>query len=235
MSRPTDTFLKHLREWFTVFLPRQRGASPHTIESARRAWNMLLQHVCETRRIPAHKITFPMLNRACIAGFLEQMRAERNWTAATYNQRLACIRSFYKYAAAAEPTLAIYLADLTGIPLMKALPAKPVAHMSQKAIKALLAEPDPSSRIGLRDQFFMILMYDTAARDADARCHQWRPRLDPSDDRHRRQRIQTPPYPHHEGNRRPLPELRRRIPPEPSTCRPTVLHNSCPSQDDHVR
>lgn len=167
MSRPTDTFLKHLREWFTVFLPRQRAASPHTIESARRAWNMLLQHVCDTHRIPAHKITFPMLNRACITGFLEQMRTERNWTAATYNQRLACIRSFYKYAVAAEPTLAIYLADLTGIPLMKAPPAKPVAHMSQKAIKALLAEPDPSSRIGLRDQFFMILMYDTAARDAE--------------------------------------------------------------------
>jgi site-specific recombinase XerD len=39
--------------------------------------------------------------------------------------------------------------------------------MSQQAIKALLAQPDPTSRTGLRDQFFMILMYDTAARDAE--------------------------------------------------------------------
>lgn len=167
MSTPADTFLTHLRDWFTVFLPRQRAASPHTIESARRAWNMLLRHVCDTRRIPVDKITFPMLDRACITGFLEQRRAERHWTAATYNQRLACIRSFFKYAATAEPTLAIYLADLAGIPLMKAPATTPVSHMSQHAVKALLAQPDPASRTGLRDQFFMILMYDTAARDAE--------------------------------------------------------------------
>ncbi len=128
---------------------------------------MLLSHVCDTGGIPVDKITFPMLDRACITGFLEQTRAERNWTAATYNQRLACIRSFFKYAATAEPTLAIHLADLAGIPLMKAPATKPVSHMSQQAIKALLAQPDPTIRTGLRDQFFMILMYDTAARDAE--------------------------------------------------------------------
>ena len=167
MSKPADTFLKHLRDWFTVFLPRQRAASPHTIESARRAWNMLLRHVCDTHQITVDKITFLMLDRGCITGFLQQTRTERNWTAATYNQRLACIRSFFKYAATAEPTLAIYLADLAGIPLMKAPAAKPVSHMSHQAIKALLGQPDPASRTGLRDQFFMILMYDTAARDAE--------------------------------------------------------------------
>ena len=64
MSKPADSFLKHLRDWFTVFLPRQRAASPNTIESARRAWNMLLRHVCDTRRIPVDKITFPMLDRS---------------------------------------------------------------------------------------------------------------------------------------------------------------------------
>jgi integrase/recombinase XerD len=39
--------------------------------------------------------------------------------------------------------------------------------MSTAAVTALLAAPDPSTRTGLRDQFFMILMYDLAARDAE--------------------------------------------------------------------
>jgi integrase/recombinase XerD len=39
--------------------------------------------------------------------------------------------------------------------------------MSTDAVTALLAAPDPGTRIGLRDQFFMILMYDLAARDAE--------------------------------------------------------------------
>jgi len=42
-----------------------------------------------------------------------------------------------------------------------------VKYMSTHAVTALLAAPDPGTRIGLRDQFFMILMYDLAARDAE--------------------------------------------------------------------
>src|SRR5256886_12003842 len=39
--------------------------------------------------------------------------------------------------------------------------------MTTDAVTALLAAPDPGTRLGLRDQFFMILMYDLAARDAE--------------------------------------------------------------------
>ena len=37
-----DGFYRHLREWFTAFLPRQRGAAQNTITSCRQTWNMLL-------------------------------------------------------------------------------------------------------------------------------------------------------------------------------------------------
>ena len=57
-----------------------------------------------------------MIDRAAVTGFLDHMQAARSWTASTRNQRLACIRSFFTYAAAAEPALTIYLADLAAIP-----------------------------------------------------------------------------------------------------------------------
>jgi integrase/recombinase XerD len=52
------------------------------------------------------------------------MRVTKSWTASTRNQRLACIRSFFTYAAAAEPALAIYLADLAAIPRLKLQPRR---------------------------------------------------------------------------------------------------------------
>lgn len=162
-----DRFYRHLREWFTAFLPRQRGAAENTITSCRQAWNMLLGYVAEHHHIGVEKVTFTMVDRVTVTGFLEHMRATKSWTPSTYNQRLACIRSFFIYAAAAEPTLTIYLADLAAIPRLKAPAAAPVKYMSTDAVTALLAAPDPSTRIGLRDQFFMILMYDLAARDAE--------------------------------------------------------------------
>lgn len=163
----TDSFYRHLREWFTVFLPRQRGASPHTITACRHTWNMLLRYVTDARQIPLDRVTFSLLDRACITEFLEHMRSSRSWTATTYNQRLACIRSFYRYASTAEPTLAMHLAEINDIPQLRRTAPGAINYMTTTAIAALLAAPDPATRTGLRDQFFMVLMYDIAARDAE--------------------------------------------------------------------
>lgn len=167
MTRHTDSFYRHLREWFTVFLPRQRAVSPHTITACRHTWNMLLGYVADTRQVPLEDVTFEALDRACITGFLDHMRATRGWTATTYNQRLACIRSFFRYAATAEPALAMHLADVNGIPQLKSPATTPVRYLTTTAITALLAAPDPDTKTGLRDQFFLILMYDLAARNAE--------------------------------------------------------------------
>lgn len=166
-QQASDGFYRHLRECFTALLPRQRGAAQNTITSCRQTWNMLLGHVAEHHHVPLEKVTFALIDRATVAGFLEHTRATKSWTPSTYNQRLACRRSFFIYAAAAEPTLTIYLADLAAIPRLSAPAAAPVKSMNTGAVTALLAAPDPETRSGLRDQFFMILMYDLAARDAE--------------------------------------------------------------------
>ena len=166
-QQAADGFYRHLREWFTAFLPRQRGAAPNTITSCRQTWNMLLGYAAGHHRVAVENVTFTMIDRATVTGFLDHMQAARSWTAPTRNQRLACIRSFFTYAAAAEPALAIYLADLAAIPRLNGPAAAPVKYMTTDVVTALLAAPDPGTRLGLRDQFFMILMYDLAARDAE--------------------------------------------------------------------
>jgi integrase/recombinase XerD len=166
-QQAADGFYRHLREWFTAFLPRQRGAAPNTITSCRQTWTMLLGYAAGHHRVAVENVTFAMIDRATVTGFLDHMQAARSWTAPTRSQRLACIRSFFTYAAAAEPALAIYLADLAAIPRLSGPAAAPVKYMTAGAVTALLAAPDPGTRLGLRDQFFMILMYDLAARDAE--------------------------------------------------------------------
>ncbi len=39
--------------------------------------------------------------------------------------------------------------------------------MSENALKAVLSVPDPHTRTGLRDAFYMALMYDSAARNSE--------------------------------------------------------------------
>jgi site-specific recombinase XerD len=96
------------------------------------------------------------------------MVLERNWSPNTRNHRLSCIRSFFRFASTHEPTLAIYVQGLMGIPLSKSLEKSHVIKfLSLEAIKILLQQPDTTTKIGIRDVFFMLLMYDTAARNSE--------------------------------------------------------------------
>lgn len=164
MREKQDKLLKFLRQYFTLHLPEQRQSSPHTIVASRQTWNMLLNYVVKTQNIQLEKLTFDSINQNVVYAFLAEMQKSRSWSKTTYNQRLSCIRSFYKYTAEAEPLLAMYRQDLAAIHLLKTPKIKPVSFLSDNAVKALLEQPDVSTRRGIRDLFFMVLMFDSAAR-----------------------------------------------------------------------
>ena len=167
-KKSNDRFIPYLREYFTVYLPKQKNSSPHTITSCRQTWNLLLKYIIFSCKIRMEDISFQDMNRKTVTGFLEYMEKERNWIPATRNQRLGCIRSFFRYAACVEPILVLYLEDLNGIPLKKGVDKSHVMEfMSQEAVKVLLNQPDTSKKSGIRDMFFMVLMYDTASRDCE--------------------------------------------------------------------
>jgi len=93
---------------------------------------------------------------------------EKGWTPSTRNHRLARIRSFFRYVSSIEPALVYYLENLQSIPLQKDVNKSFILeYMSKDAITAVLRQPDPSKKSGIRDLFFLVLMYDSAARDCE--------------------------------------------------------------------
>jgi site-specific recombinase XerD len=167
-KKSNDRFIHYLREYFTVYLPKQRNCSPHTITACRQTWNMLLGYVCKVSVKPGESLSFSDFNRGTVMGFLDEMEQSKGWAPSTRNQRLACIRSFFRFAACLEPILAIHLEGLNGIPLKKTTNKSHVMEfMTSEAMAAVLRQPDASTKMGIRDMFFMVLMYDSAARDCE--------------------------------------------------------------------
>ena len=131
--------------------------------------------------------------------------------------------------------LAIYLADLAAIPRLSGPAAAPVKYMTTGAVTALLAAPDPGTRLGLRDQFFMILMYDLAARDAEMLALSLAdidPRRLTADllgkgSKPRRLPVTSETARHQRDGPAPGP-LRRRLPSRPGPGGPAVLHDAPP-------
>lgn len=156
-------FLKTVRDFLTIYLPKQRRFSENTVRSYRIALNLFFEYLHERKNIALHSLSFQLLSKDNVSGFIEWLQAERNCSDTTCNQRLMAIRSFARYAAISDPANIYVQADIGKVPVRKC-ESKVVEFFSDNALKTLLEQPDRSTRTGARNSCFMILMYDTAAR-----------------------------------------------------------------------
>ena len=163
MNKESRLFFQMVRDFLTVYLPKQKASSPNTIESYRTAMNKYLDYSCNELKIGLDSYTFQHSSRELLEKYLEGMETEGNWSVSSRNQRLAAIRRFYRYAAERNPSVMSCYQEMALIPVKKEAEHE-IEFFSEKALEAILAVPDISSKKGRRDLVFMILHYDTGAR-----------------------------------------------------------------------
>ena len=160
--KKTD-FTKALTAYFSTYLPLTCGVSPNTCNSYRDAFKLLLLYFQEEKGVPANSIELRMLNRNLVSDFLDWLEVQRKVSVTTRNQRLAAMKAFAHYVQYRNPE---YLENCTDIITMRPKKhEKPVIpFLTEDELKALLAQPDPSTRHGLRDLTLLSLLYDSGAR-----------------------------------------------------------------------
>lgn len=160
--KPTN-FSKHLTDFFTSYLSRQKNVSQNTIHSYRDTFKLLLKYCQEIKSTPVEKITLELISNEWLTGFLDWLEIDRKCSIATRNQRLAALHSFFRYVQAEEPAGIFHFQKIIAIPAKKARKAV-VDYLSPDAIKRLLAQPDRHTIRGRRDLTLMSLLYDSGAR-----------------------------------------------------------------------
>ena len=158
-----NDFFKSVRSFLLEYLSNQRCFSENTILSYRQALNLFVRFLRENRGMSVNQIHFEIINRELILSFLDWLETERRNSISTRNQRLMVLRSFFDYAGKLDCTQIALSMTVKDVPI-KATQSKVVEYLSEPALEALLKQPDSSKRKGLRNLFFMVLMYDTAAR-----------------------------------------------------------------------
>jgi len=156
-------FFKAVRSFILEYLPKQRCFSENTVMSYRTALNLLVEYLRQEKRLTVSQIDFTIFDRELILGFLDWLEHSRKCSAGSRNQRLMALRSFFNYAGTIDCTQVAVQLDIATIPVKNA-PGRIVDFFTENALKALLKQPDPTTPLGIRNQFFMVLMYDTAAR-----------------------------------------------------------------------
>lgn len=160
----SDLFFSMTYEFLDIYMVKQVGRSPDTIESYRDALTLFRRYVLDELNISIAKFTFAQCTRDCIFGFLEYLKAKGN-KPGTRNQRLAALKSYLWFAADKDVTLQSIALDVSRVPQFKN-PATEKYVLSEDALNAIFSQ-SASTRMGLRDRTVMILLYDSAARLAE--------------------------------------------------------------------
>ena len=158
-----NPFYRLIHDFLIIFLPNEQKCSENTIRSYRKSLEMLLDYVKTEKNIRLDEITFDMIDRQTVSGFLDYLENERKCSPSTRNQRLHAINSFYRYAAQEDITVVSHFEEIQKVRKAR-VEEKLVEHMSEKAVSSILQQPDTSTDMGKRDAFLMLFLYKTAAR-----------------------------------------------------------------------
>lgn len=158
-----NDFFGAVRSFLLEYLPNQRCFSANTIRSYRQALNLLILYLRTEQGLPLKQIQFDKMAKEDILRFLDWLEVHRGCSASTRNQRLMALRSFFTYAGELDCMQIALGMIVRSIPL-KTPQGKVVEHLSETALETLLQQPNTQRRTDLRNSFFMVLMYDTAAR-----------------------------------------------------------------------
>lgn len=158
-----NDFFKTIRSFLTEYLPKQRCYSENTIKSYRITLNLFIEYLRSVKKLTISSIDFTIVDRALIIGYLDWLEQTRHCSITSRNQRLMALRSFFKYAGTFDCAQIALQLDVEDVPV-KNEPGRIVEFFSEDALQAILLQPNVTKPKGLRDQFLMILMYDTAAR-----------------------------------------------------------------------
>lgn len=157
-------FFSMTYEFLEIYLTKQLGRSPDTINSYSNALTLFRRYVRDEQHRSVTQFTFAECTRNCVFRFLEYLAAQGN-KPGTRNQRLAALKSYLRFAADKDVTLQSIALEGRRVPQLKN-PAAEHPVLSEVALTTLLSQP-ARTRIGFRDRTMMVLLYDSAVRLAE--------------------------------------------------------------------
>ena len=160
--KSTD-FAKCLSNYLSIYLPVRKNVSENTIKSYRDTFKLFLTYCQDAVGIKVERVGFCDIDLKLIENFLDWLAAERQCTVSSCNQRLAALRSFFRYAQIEAPEYIAHIQGILSIP-MKKTASIPVNYLTTECVRLLLTQPNTATSSGRRDLALLSLLYDTGAR-----------------------------------------------------------------------
>ncbi|MCF7768993.1 site-specific integrase [Achromobacter pulmonis] len=161
-----------VESFFTEYLPRQCGASVHTIRAYRDTLMLLFEFVAQRRRRNIAFIELSDLDADTVGLFLDHIETERSNSASTRNCRRAAIRSFFKHLVRNDLAHSQQYTRVLAIPSKKTR-QHPAVYLEADDVRAILGKPDRRTLDGWRDYTLLLFLYNCGARVSEVIGVRW--------------------------------------------------------------
>jgi site-specific recombinase XerD len=151
-----------LKDFLLDYVPRQRGLSPHTIQSYRDSLKLLLQFAAGKTGDPS-QLTVADLSVEKTTAFLQNLETTRRNCASTRNVRLSAIHSFFRYLGGQHPEHLEQAQRILSIPF-KRTGSREIQHLDFDEVQAVIKAVNVDRTNGDRDVALLSLMFNTGAR-----------------------------------------------------------------------
>ena len=153
----------HLQAFFAEHLLAHKRASPQTIACYRDTFRLLLRFMRQRTGTEPAALPLAALDADAVLAFLDHIERDRGCSVRSRNDRLAAIRSFFRFIALRVPDSVGQVTRVMAIPIKRS-DKRLVEYLNCDEIKALLAAPDRSTWSGRRDRALLLILYNTGAR-----------------------------------------------------------------------
>ena len=137
----------YLTKFLGKYLPGEKNASHHTIQSYSVTFKLLLTFFEQLRAIAPERLSMADLTRDTIVDFLDWLESARDCSITSRNQRLVAIHSFVRFVQKQSPENLFEFQKILNIPDKKCA-KKVVPFLTGEEMKVLLSMPDPSTTKG---------------------------------------------------------------------------------------
>jgi len=164
---PTHALGPFVRRFLLEDVIADRDLSVNTQQSYRDTLRLLFRYLTAEHATDPIRVTVEQVTANVVRGFLAYLEQQRHCAAATRNQRLAALRSLFRFIGRQVPELIAHAAQIQGVPLRRVAPPL-IPYLEKAEVDAVLAVPDRATPLGRRNYALLLFLYNTGARATEA-------------------------------------------------------------------
>lgn len=161
------SLFRHIKSFLEVYLPAIRSKSSNTVISYRDTLNLYFSFLKESEAVPIEHAVAGHFNDKNILSFIAWLKSSRKNSISSCNLRLSGMRNFCKYLMVENVIPYDSYARIRSIEKQKAAGGPGMEILSIDEMRNLLELPDHGKKSGLRDRFYIALLYDSGCRNQE--------------------------------------------------------------------